>query len=100
MGELDAFHAYSWPDLESARSLPAFMGHSEFGLTSRIESDRDLKNINSTAGAAYEVFLKNPVTSWMHSAFVRNDPEAGVAPLFILGYDYVGESPAPGYHPR
>jgi hypothetical protein len=91
VGELDAFHAYSWPDLESAKTLPAFMGHSEFGITSRVESDRDFKTVNSTAGASYDVFLKNPLTTWLHSVFVPNNAEAGVAPLFVLGYDYVGE---------
>ena len=88
--ELDLFHAYSWPNLPNdMKVLPAIMGHSEFGLTGRFETDRDFTTMDATAGAAYSVFVKNPVTTWLHSAFVPKIKEAGVAPLFIVAYDYV-----------
>jgi hypothetical protein len=90
--ELDLFHAYSWPNLPNdINVLPVLMGHSEFGLTSRFETDRDFKTTAATAGAAYSVFVKNPVTTWLHSAFVPKIKEAGVAPFFVVAYDYVSE---------
>jgi hypothetical protein len=92
VAELDLFHAYSWPRLtDKMEALPAIMGHSEFGLTGRFETDRDFKTMDATVGAVYSVFVKNPVTTWLHSAFVPKLKEAGVAPLFIVGYDYVSE---------
>jgi hypothetical protein len=92
VAELDLFHAYSWPRLpDNIKALPLFMGHSEFGLTGRFETDRDFETMNVTAGAAYSVFVKNPVTTWLHSAFVPKIKEAGVAPLFVVAYDYVSE---------
>jgi hypothetical protein len=85
VAEFDLFHAYNW---EFGDETALEQGHAEFGIASRFESDRDFDNMNVTAGLAYQTYFKNRVTSALHHLVAPR--EAGVAPLFVFAYDYVG----------
>lgn len=95
IAELDAFHAYDW---EFGDASASEQGHAEFGLSSRFESDRAFENINLTAGLTYEVYFKNRFTTGLHHLVAPK--EAGVAPLFVVAYDYVGHISQSGDTPN
>lgn len=78
---------------------PTFSGYFDLGANASIESDQKFDVIDNTAGMSSVLRLKNPVTTNVQecvNAIVRpfgsESKRAGLAPVLIVGYDYVNHA--------
>jgi hypothetical protein len=94
VGQLSALELQTW---KVSRS---FQGAYYIGFDGSIESDKDFETIDGTGGVVFKAHVKNPITTFLHDKILdvtstQGDTaghllDAGIAPLFTLGYDYLG----------
>lgn len=93
VAKLSSFRVDTW------KVNDGFRGAWFLGLDVSLESDRNFETVDAAGGAAFKVHVKNPVTTFLHDAVLDLTSsragtrgrllDAGVAPLFSVGYDFV-----------
>lgn len=75
---------------------PDFSGYFDLGANTSVESDQTVGTVDYTVGLSSYLRLKNPVTTKFQDCvdtlirpFGSESHRVGLAPLLILGYDYV-----------
>lgn len=75
---------------------PTFSGYFDLGANATVESDQKFSVIDNAAGVSSVLRLKNPVTTTVQEVvdslarpFDSESKRAGLAPVLIVGYDYV-----------
>lgn len=98
VGQLSAFYVSKWvlatesvPELPG-EVVPRYAIPYHVGLSSSVESDQTFRTVDLTTGLTFVAYANNLVTDVLHSLLVPriDELEAGVAPKFKFGYDYVG----------
>ncbi|HWY52651.1 MAG TPA: hypothetical protein VNW72_14335 [Chthoniobacterales bacterium] len=98
VGQLSAFYASKWTF--GSQPTPEFPGETmpsgaipyHIAINGSVESDQTFNTVDATGGVSFVAYANNPITDALHKIFVPNIDalEAGVAPKFKFGYDYVG----------
>ena len=90
VGELDFVTVRHFGD---ARATGNFIGISELGIASRIETDQELEKVNGTIGVTWWNTFNHPLIQGLGRVLclTRNVDEHSQipTPIFVLAYDYV-----------